>query len=138
MRLADKIATMARRGSGGVPLNWLVGRSWYVGGTLSNVEGHSATDTFVPVIGGHTITWLYSDRSITSSNRGALIQWGSDKKWLYYTNANQSTGKRTVTIGDNVAYVSWTVSTGFENLTYLYDETDGKYIVKDGILLASA
>ena len=64
-----------------------------------------------------------------------MLTYNADKQLLTYWTPNGVTGQRTLNVGVNAHYIRYTVIDGFQNTTFVKDETTGKYLVKNGEII---
>ena len=106
---------------------------------LITIRGFSYIEDFIRVNPLHSITWLGSDKNIQPTtgdrSRRVLLEYDLNKNIIDYWNVNTTNGIRTITTSANTSFVRWCIENGFEDETYLLDNTSGLYIVKDRTIL---
>lgn len=111
---------------------------WIAGGYKSNggtVPGIFLTPDYIPVTSNHNITWKWGDVNVGGTLNCYLLTYNSDKQYLTYWTPNGATGQRTFNVGANGAYIRYTVIDGYQDKTFVKDETTGQYLVKNGKIL---
>lgn len=114
------------------PLVWIPG-GFNSNGTLS--PGIFYSSDYIPVQSGHNITWKWGDRVLPGNPAAYLLIYNADKQLITYWTPSVATGQRTINVGANGSYIRYSVMDGFQNTTFVKDETTGKYIVKNGELI---
>ena len=110
-------------------IRWVDGEKYNNRGIIVQDERFSRIDNFLPVTGGHTITWRWGKRLGDTSS---IILYTADLKYIDYYAAAFTGGQRTITLPANTAYVRFSAYTESKDITFLRDDTTGEYIVRDG------
>ena len=111
---------------------------WIAGGYRSDgttTPGVFYSPDYIPVEKNHNITWKWGDINIGASVHCYLMTYNADKQITSYWTPNGATGQRTVNVGPNTTYLRYSVLDGFQDTTFVKDETTGQYLVKNGKIL---
>lgn len=122
-------------------LKWLKNNSFRTNGNIVQTKGEQCTETYVPVIGGHSITWFYGNSnrfqdSTNSTDIQKLIEYDENKSVVDYWNPSRNeTHARTITLASTTRYIRLSAPASDDFNAYVYDETNQKYIVKDNMIV---
>lgn len=116
------------------PIEWTDGYRYISGGSTDAATGKSVTNTYIPIIGNHTYTVLCGAGGTT--NRYAALYTS-----VYGVQESVAESKSNETFTFTPAYQSsvylrYTCNTDAKANTYVHDDTDDKYIVKNGRVLS--
>jgi len=111
------------------PLTWVDGEYYGQNGTVGYSTKVSRFEEFVPVVGGHSITWKWGDSVIGVCY---LLVYNANKERVDYWSPNNSAGERTININASAAFVRYSVGQAFKGTTFFRDNTTGLYLVQDG------
>lgn len=114
------------------PLVWTPG-GYNSNGALS--PGVFYSSDYIPVEPSHNITWKWGDRALGGNPPCFMLTYNADKQLLTYWTPNVATGQRTFNVGAQAHYIRYSVMDGFQNTTFVKDETTGKYIVRNGEII---
>lgn len=109
----------------GTPLDFIDGYNYSTRGELVENTSLSVVATFVPVVLGHSLS--------IQGDGGNAITYKADRTFADYWGLRRYPDARTFTA--NGVFVRWNCATAHKNETYIFDNTDGVYLVKDGVLL---
>ena len=111
---------------------------WTPGGYKSDgttAPGVVYTSDYIPVEPSHNITWKWGDIAMPGNPPCYMLTYNADKQLLTYWTPNVTTGQRTLNVGAQAHYIRYTVIDGFQNTTFVKDETTGQYIVRNGDII---
>lgn len=63
------------------------------------------------------------------------MTYNDDKQIVTYWSPNGATGQRTFNVGADASYLRYSVIAGFQDTTFVKDETTGRYLVKNGKII---
>lgn len=113
-------------------IEWTDGYRYAPDGTTGESAGKSATDTYIPIAGGHVYTVLCGAGG-TANRYGHVYR--QDKTRIESVNESKAAETFTFTATANAAWFRYTCNTDAKTTTYVHDDTDDKYIVKNGRVL---
>lgn len=122
-------------GKSAKPITWADGEFYSQQGAIAYDSTLARVVDYIPVIGGHSITWKWADRVLGTCY---LIVYNSQKEKIDFWSPNNASGERTININATAAFVRYSVGINFKSTTFLRDNTTDEYIVREGMLLTSA
>ena len=88
---------------------------------------------YIPVVGGHSLSWKFGWPAAPSGFSPCLVVYNSEKARIDYWVSRD----RTLNIHANAAFVRISVKPGFKADAYIYDNTAGAYLFKDERILSA-
>lgn len=115
---------------------WVDGWYWDTWGVATLLAGASRCDNFIPVQPSSTVTFYLGYRP--GGTTLYMVQYNADKERVNSTYNSQGAA-RTVTIPANCYYIRISCETANKTNVYVHDDTNDKYLMKDGrVLVADA